>query len=430
MSETSAIRLWARKYLDGVNAPNGAVATVLAFDAEGRRTPAQDVPEVTVPIGWNVTPASVPVAPGNYLVELRLPNGELTSTEVTVTDQPVEVEIDLTHSPREWLSWQHFLGGVPLHEDLHTRQAGGPVEVRWLTGVGPRLFRTAGGDPWRDLLAVVTRRRTPPRGRSLGPPHQESGWSHHRLGAQGRLDNWIQDDPHPGDHGEPRHYLLTRAGSTSWLLPAPIPWWTRSGAVALDLLVRHQDQADAAGAGQVMLSPLDPDIAPLLGYLMGGSARSARLVVDHAEARELLFLKFINPLAAAAGGYALLSSEETGDTAWHPWIRNLAARFEWLPDGAIQQGRLLLRHRRGPDDVARARAAFVDACARGLPFYTLGLLWLVDGLSLLADSGDEEARRLLAPVQEVSWHADLTQPFTTLRLGDPTDDAAPETLGP
>lgn len=409
----SELLLCATNYLDGGAVRNGAVAQVLAFDKRGRRKPSSDVLDIVIPVGSGVTPVSVPVAPGDYIVDVRLPNGERRSVEVTVKAEPVLAEIDVTHSPREWLSWQHYVGGVPLHPDLRAEGDAQPTSVAWVTGLEAGVpEQGAAADPWRTkILPVVLGEVPPPPGRALGQAHRESGWTQYRVGGGGDLEPWAQHDPVGGTY-EPRRYLLVQTSASHWLVPAPVPWRTLEGTAAVDLLVRD------APVAQVAVSPVDPEIGPVLAYLMGGAAQDARLLVDRGEAKDLLFGKMMNPLAAAAGGYALLATEATGDTAWHRWIHNLAEWFDWLPDGAVQQGRLLLRHRRGPDDVHRARDAFVRAYARGLPFYTLGLIWLVDGLALFAGSGDAEAREMLAPVQEASWRVDLAQPFTTLRLGD------------
>ncbi|WP_163542313.1 hypothetical protein [Occultella kanbiaonis] len=406
----SELLLRVDKYLDGAEVPHAGVAQVLAFDSHGARAPAADVRDVIVPVGGNVVPASIPVEPGDYLVEVLLPNGERTSAEVTAADAPVSVDLAATHSPREWLSWQHLVGGVPLHEDMQPDRGAEPVRLRWLEGRHRGRVGPAGPpDPWREVLEIVAGAEPTPEEVAVAPLTWESGWQLYRFGAGGSL-TWLAEDPVPGGP-LPRRYLVARGGEGVTLVPVPVPWRMASGgAAAVDVLVR-----DLPDAPLILLSPMEPDLAPVLGFLSAGSAQPARVLVDHARSR--LFEKMMNPLAAAAGGYVLLATEETGDTAWHPWIANLAAWFDWLPDGAVLRGRLLLRHRSGSDDVQAAREAFVTAYRRGLPFYTLGLQWLVDGLRTFAGAGDEEAGRMLTTAQEVAWHADLAQPFATLRSG-------------
>ncbi|MBZ2194683.1 hypothetical protein [Occultella gossypii] len=406
----SELLLRVDKYLDGAEVPHGAVAQVLAFDSRGGRSPAADVRDVVVPVGGNVAPASIPVEPGDYLIEVLLPNGERTSAEVRAGEAPVSVDLAVTHSPREWLSWQHLVGGVPLRENMRPGRGAGPVRLEWLEGLPRGRVGLAGpGYPWRAVLAIVTGAEPAPEGLAVAPLTGESGWQLYRFGAAGAL-KWLDQEPEPGGPMR-RRYLVARSGADVSLVPVPVPWpITSGGAAVVDVLVR--DQPDGA---RILISPMDQYIAPVIGFLSAGSAQPARVLVDHARSR--LFEKMVNPFAAAAGGYVLLATEETGDTAWHPLIANLAARFDWLPDGAVLQGRLLLRHRSGSADVHAARDSFMEAYRRGLPFYTLGLQWLVDGLRTFAGTGDEEAGRMLATVQEVAWHADLAQPFATLRSG-------------
>jgi hypothetical protein len=101
---------------------------------------------------------------------------------------------------------------------------------------------------------------------------------------------------------------------------------------------------------------------------------------------------------------------------WHQWIGNLRRDFEWLPDGAIQYAWLKLKQADLEKNRAEVREALFQAYGRGLPYYSLGLQWLLDGLSLLGDD-DLEARERLKAVQRISWRADMSNLFTALTLG-------------
>ena len=89
--------------------------------------------------------------------------------------------------------------------------------------------------------------------------------------------------------------------------------------------------------------------------------------------------------------------------------------FEWLPDGAIQHGWLKVRHRQSTSDLDEARQAFFTAYNRGLPFYSVGLQWLADGLAIFASS-DPEAARMLDDVTRVARQTNMQSPFTIVRL--------------
>jgi hypothetical protein len=132
----------------------------------------------------------------------------------------------------------------------------------------------------------------------------------------------------------------------------------------------------------------------------------------------------INPFAAAAGGYILLTTQmDTEKRYWHGWIKNLMKWFPWIPDGAIQFGWFMLHKGQNAGDEAAARNALLTAYQRGLPLYSAGVRWLLDGLTLLADQDREDGRHdaellaALADVHAVARATDIQQPLTSIRLG-------------
>jgi hypothetical protein len=96
-------------------------------------------------------------------------------------------------------------------------------------------------------------------------------------------------------------------------------------------------------------------------------------------------------------------------------VKNVMNFFPWLPDGAIQYAWLQLQQSPSPENRARAREALIMAFNRGIPYYTLGLQWMIDGLTLLGED-DQEAQRMLRAVQQISWRSDTSQTFTSIRL--------------
>jgi hypothetical protein len=145
-----------------------------------------------------------------------------------------------------------------------------------------------------------------------------------------------------------------------------------------------------------------------------GALPTAERLFD--QARGMLFEKRANPLGAAGGGYVLLGTEDSSQQKdWHLWISNLMNLFHWLPDGAIQHGWLKLRHRKSSADLDEAREALFTAYRRGLPFYSVGLQWLMDGLTLFAPH-DPQAAEMLHNVRRVAWRTNLQEPFTIVRL--------------
>lgn len=283
-----------------------------------------------------------------------------------------------------------------------------------LSGVGAAL-----GDAWPLVeslrpsrayaqLAGPKRLRT-----ALHPTFQDARVQLYRLGPAGPAG---LDESHvAGAPPTPRRYVLAESAAGVELACLPLPWGSlaRGDSAPVEVFI---DGTVQPGGFALAISPRDARVGAALGYMSNGSLTAAKDVFD--RSLEMLYGKLINPLAAAAGGYCLIGTE-TGDEPkdWHGWISNLRQWFDWLPDGAIQYGRLKLRHRQSDADVAEARDALYEGYRRGLPFYSLGLQWLIDGLTLLA-SRETEAADMLRHVRAVAWRANFQQPFTTLRLSD------------
>jgi hypothetical protein len=135
------------------------------------------------------------------------------------------------------------------------------------------------------------------------------------------------------------------------------------------------------------------------------------------SALDMLYHKTMNPLAATAGAYAIVgTATDSNAHEWHGWVTNLCQWFPHIPDGAIQQAQLHLRLRRGSGDLDQARHWLKEAYRRGLPFYTMGVRWLLDGLEKVARS-DPEAEAMRKAVQALAWRIHPLSPFTILQLG-------------
>ena len=68
-------------------------------------------------------------------------------------------------------------------------------------------------------------------------------------------------------------------------------------------------------------------------------------------------------------------------------------------------------------DIEEARDALFKAYGRGLPFFSAGVRWLLNGLTIFADDDDTEAREMAKRVHRVSLRTDMSQPFTVIRMG-------------
>lgn len=211
-----------------------------------------------------------------------------------------------------------------------------------------------------------------------------------------------------------RNFVAVQRRTGVELVCLPTPWvdpWTgRDVAVEIGVQ-RPKYEVEFASA----IAVRDQQLAVLLGFLSSGALPAAKRLAE--TAGTMLYEKNENPLAAAAGGYALVSSAvDAQHQPWHDWIKNLMERFEHVPDGAIQYGTMRLRIRTSTADFKEATEAFKLAYRRGLPFYGLGMRWLLEGLERVG-SEDEEAKAMAKSVRRLAARLHPQSPFTILRLG-------------
>jgi len=400
---TGTLHLHLDKDLMHDRVDRAAVATIRAIPpfgaaegiAEGRR-------EVVLPSG-GAPPLRVDLDAGRYLVEAELPSGDLVSDEVEVWDgQDAVLALRAATSPHEWLSWQHFLGKV---EPIQSYRAGPPnfavPSVRWVT--------PAPGDAWTSFAMAADDDAGP----TLPPFETDTATWLYQVTAGGPWNEWFLPQTSPAPGTTPRGYLVVRHRRSRWLVSLPVPWTglTTGTELPVQIMVRPRPGNDHA---DVTTTVRDPQIASALGFMTLGALPTAERLFD--EARQMVLRKQVNPLAAAGAGYVLLGTERGAEPKeWHDWIGNLRNWFDWLPDGAIQDGWLRLRHRRSPADLDAAREALFTAYRRGLPYYSVGLQWLMDGLTLFSHH-DPEAAEMLRHVRDVATRADFGEPFTILRL--------------
>jgi hypothetical protein len=211
-----------------------------------------------------------------------------------------------------------------------------------------------------------------------------------------------------------RYFLIAEGSAETYLVTLPTPWNdARGGRSVVEVLVNLTQSVNGSLIGVTVHDPL---IGAGLAYMATGALAKAARVFQDVQA--MLQEKLINPFSAAAGAYVLIGTElDNEPRVWDRWLDNLR---NWLPqysDGSVLWASRQLRIARSEDEIRLARDGFVEACERGLPIFTLGLSWLVDGLSQFP--GDEECAMWLERVRRVAWRVDMRQPFVVLRLGGP-----------
>ena len=416
----TGLKLRVLKNLNGSDLPaNGVIANVYALDPANAQATKRNI---VIPAGF-VDYKQVDLSPGEYLVEAVLPSGDILSKEATAKpDTWTEVDLEAENSAHEWQGIHNLLGHVESDKPYYRTRN---FEV--FRGSGPQLKvwqiqkpllrlnyqRPDGHQMWQTLAHWI--KGGPPRVLQelqpllirSSPKDQDSSTELHRFFMDARRRRLNKERL-------PRWYSLISAGSTVRLLPLPIPWFNlkTQEELPVELLVQLGEDGDIAASFSIP----DQDLCTALGYMSRGALQAAAKLVDQAEAVDMLFQKFTNPLGAAGGAYILLGTDPvTRRRPWYDWVENLMNYFPWLPDGAIQYAWLQLRQSPSEENRDRARKALITAFRRGLPYYTMGLQWMIDGLTLLGED-DQEAQRMLRAVQQISWRSDTSQTFTSIAL--------------
>lgn len=420
----SRLLICLNKWLDGQNLPQGVIAEV---SASGLTKPIR----VVIPAGTSGQTVPVEVKPGVYLVRAFLPSGELASKDVMLNEhEDVTVVLRASESPHEWLSWHHFVGNVLAESSSYhaIQQEGIPrgTKPTWF------LWSTDSGD------------------KESFYPKFEEGPEEHRSGVMATQSQLVRFSSDSNAFFEALSFkrLEPKRDPTEWgrffvtvkpegapvqiaALPFPWPMIRQPGVDApVDVLIDNgllefstPEKTPAERDDRFRLSCIVRDElgASLMGYLASGDFIAADFLYNSlvVSAEDLLYGKFQNPYAAALGGYFLLQA-----SAWdrlHHWPRNLANWFEWLPDGAVIHGWQCLHENK----TVEAREYFLLAASRGVPVFTVGLRFLLDGLSLFAAQQrqgeamgftmDEALKR----VRQYAAVAHFNQAFTTFLGADP-----------
>jgi hypothetical protein len=208
-------------------------------------------------------------------------------------------------------------------------------------------------------------------------------------------------------------YVTASAPDATYLVTVPWPWQDSGGRrIPVELLLNLRQSPTGSA---VSVAVRDPVFGGGLGYVSSGSLEKAAAVFTDVES--MLYSKVRNPLGAAAGGYVLIGTETSGEPQrWDPWLGNLREWFPQLSDCIILWGARRLHTAREQSHLDEARSALLEGYQRGLPVYTLGLTWLIDGLSAFPE--DPGCAAALQQVRQLCWRVDMREPFVILRLGE------------
>jgi hypothetical protein len=469
----SSLSLRVQKHLP-IETGMGAVATLRQITDESGKPPDFRRPlDVVIPANNQGDGHTVNISPGLWVVEATLPSGELITTQVDVAaGKDLSVVLQASEqSPREWLGWQYLLGNIEGEATLELLQQrarkmaarlarealGKSADPQFVERIAESTARVVTYlwrwivTPFAAALRFVTNGKFPlETAVAKKPVAAETEDATVRLFTAdtlrgGDADPWIalfSNDPAGPSHSatrvaadiatsvydfkwplplhldqplelQPREFVSVVWRNERYVIALPLPWPALDGGmgVAAQIMVRRRP---IEGRLQIGVAVLDGIFGPLSGFMTPGTLSKAAVVVD--QAYDMLFDKTRNPLAAAAAGYILIAAGDTAERDWHEWVGNLERLFPGLPDGAVLRGSLLLRHARDQAELYQAREAFLHAYDRGIPYFSIGVSWLLDGLMLF--SGDPEVDDKLANVERVARRLDLSQAFTVMRLGN------------
>ncbi|MDW9984284.1 hypothetical protein GOC06_26350 [Sinorhizobium meliloti] len=442
MVEKARVSVRVDKYMDGDHVRFGVPVRFRPVIAGGgkqlrRFDRSREIVTAIAPVSpREFDGASVELAFGEYDVEAVLPSGEPLSEELTVGPQAEQygdagmpVVLRGEGSPNEWRSWAHFSGATlasarQYASELSRGRIYPTTSFDVTIGSIAHSTDTAGFDPssWDGWFNYFEERYR--RSREHAPDIQLVG-----------RDDGLSVRTEGGHDGAPLRIMLTRdylpevefdtteigarrtyaaiTGHTGTRLFAlPLPWGDGYYSVPFEMLAFEDDS-------QLRCDPVlrDERWSGLVAYLNRGRVDLANEILK--SARDALFEKFENPLAAALGGYVLLSSQQQRDRkdSWPQWLDNLARRFPYLPDGPILRARWLLSQN-SEEHLDEAHHLLYDSVERGLPFFTTGVVWLIEGLQQTS-IGCPICTEALRKVRGVARAMDLSQAFTSFSIAKP-----------
>lgn len=408
----SSLSLYVRKR--SVDTSMGAVATLQQIaDAGGNPVRGSRI-EITIPANsyGNVNPLDVD--PGRWLVEATLPSGEIITTEVAVeSGKDLSVPLQsVEHSPHEWLGMQYLVGNIEGEETLRR--------------LNSRKRAVAANSPGLAKRYILAQSESP----AVRLSKDESG-----LGGAAAWQNIFEPATKSLRHKEP---YAGDSGNATWLYRirnahlgrhlAYVEWFDERYAVSLPLPWKTvRTNRDASAEIMVGLEPMenkirigvvveDPDFAPMAGLMTAATLPKAAVAFE--QARDLLLGKLAHPLGATAGAYVLLAAGKRDDESWHSWIDNLTNWFPEIPDGAILKASMRLRFPKNKNSAVEAKAGLLEAFDRGIPYYSAGISWLLDGLTQFAD--DTAVAEKMKLVHRVALRLDVSQAFTVIRTSERT----------
>lgn len=445
------------------NVDMGAVARVRRLD--------QLSPEMSVAVSvGDRTTQIAGLDEGLYEVQLHLPSGQILSQQIALGSEKIEtLSFNAGGSPAEYLGWQHFAGSVKgmAEREFSVSEHVSQVDLASVSNdteettysasgvdlknnatpqneIRPRLLMveapavlddTARDDDrtienWRLLAAGV-------KG-DIKPVSMVRGFIRRNQKANQETadhETWRFAFAHEHSEGRrpPRRFALVQFDHGHELVSLPLPWridlhgnqWHSDDFV--DLMV---DKSIGRRTSRSNVMVRDEKYGGLLAYMNSGSLGLAGEMMRAngpiaQTALDLLYEKGRSPLGACAAGYILMATSnlvdsEDGSTRiaeWRSWIDNLVQQplYHWIPDVSILGAKLVLHTAETREEAWEALPFLHRALRGGLPFYSMGLGWLLELLGHFRNE-DKLIGALFNDVDLVARSLDVSQAFLVINI--------------
>ncbi len=315
----------------------------------------------------------VPIKLGEYLVTAYMPSGKTISQEASVVKGKENlVELKFSES---YHGWQHYLEIENTDQDKSARVSDFPATWQKLWDYNGEFVQEL---LWPSQWKTPVNQRVVKYNLSLEVNQQRI------------------------------HFLQIGGEQLPWRLTALPPY------SELQVLVYPSEgRIDFDDDLAVAVASHDLQAETLLGYLISGRLKAAKIIADKLLAEQSLL--FENPIKAVILGYYLLKIED--GNRYQELLEQLVNQVDWLPDLPVILAWQLLRANKPKVDLIRQY--LLEAVKRGIPIYSQGLQLLFDGLRLIKQ--DAIARELQASdieaavklIQEYTNATDWSQPLTT-----------------
>lgn len=440
-----------------------AVATLSPVEVRLPQSTARPAKTVLVPVSDGSASARLSLDEGDYLAQLRLPDGSFVTDTLNVL--PGASTLQHTFASRETQTKS------PVRAAVAPVSRGAPSEL-FVKALRPMFVRPSSMvdddddlSPENSTISLVESAVSPEGiraalkadsadyaelvGACIGSPNFKE-WTFSGPIEGGGLTatvpllptNQLPATP-PKASALTRRYafVCSRSGSAQMaklLLCLPGEWrGIETGRMEqMQVDVTHDWEGDRNRL-RANLTLTDPHMQSILGFMQTGDMAAAMQVMD--ASLEVLYYKNENPYAAAGAAYLLMTGKPRTNAPWEDWVSNLARRFGDLPDGNILHATLLLQRGKQlaerfggsshfPADEAARLALASDriqgALTKGVPLYRLGIRHLLTNLRILRESKSTATPMsidLAAAERLVGWlsmRVDRRQPFTVLDISD------------